>query len=420
MAHVKHLIIGSGRAALSALEQIRKFKPDDEIKLVTMEDCLPYSPAALPYLLVGKIKENALWLRDAKYFKQMKATFVRGEEVVKVESEAKQVVYKNGGVESYDNLLIASGAEPVTPTIDGMDKVGVHTLRTLADCRALQEAIKDAKEVAILGAGLVGMKIAAALLEKGYQVHIIERENAVLPIYFEEEAGNYIRDIFSGYRGNILTGKSVAGVSRQRKGKIYIEFAGSGSITADVLINAVGVRSRMPAMDGTEIKLNQGILVDAEMRTGVSGIYAAGDVAEAACFFTGKSTVNAIIPSAVAQGSLAGANMSGQDEAYEGSIPMTAVDVFGNGAFSIGLINAPGKSVKVIKEKDNAKRKYKKLIFDGDRLVGAMFINEIIDPGIILHLIKKRVDMAIYKLALIDRVRPLSDPWLASLRFLGV
>ena len=258
----------------------------------------------------------------------MKATFVRGEEVVKVRPEAKQVVYKNGGVESYDHLLIASGAEPVKPPIDGLDKVGVHTLRTLADCRALQEALKDAKKVAILGAGLVGIKIAAALLEKGYQVDIIERENAILPVYFEEEAGTYIRDIFSGYRGNILTGRSVAGVSRQKKGKIVIEFVGSGSITADVLINAVGVRSRIPAMDGAGIKLNQGILVDAEMRTGLSGVYAAGDVVEAACFFTGKSTVNAIIPSAIAQGSLAGANMSGQNDAYEGSIAMTAVRYF--------------------------------------------------------------------------------------------
>src|SRR4030042_3917809 len=100
MADMKHLIIGSGRAALSTLEQIRKFKPDDEIKLVTMEDCLPYSPAALPYLLADKIKETALWLRDIKYFKRMKTTFVTGKKVVEIQPEAKQVVYQDGGGES--------------------------------------------------------------------------------------------------------------------------------------------------------------------------------------------------------------------------------------------------------------------------------------------------------------------------------
>lgn len=416
MAHTKHLIIGSGMAALSALERIRKFRPDDEIKLVTREDCPPYSPAALPYLLVGRIKERDIWLRDRKYFKQMKATFVRGKEVVEVRPEARQVVYKNDGVESYDDLLIATGAEPVKPPIDGLDQAGVHTLRTLADCRTLQASLKDAKKVAILGAGLVGIKIAVALLEKGYQVDLIEREQAILPLYFEEEAGACIRDIFSGYGGNILTGRRVAGIGRQKKGKIVIECAGSGSITADVLINAAGVRSRIPAMDGAGIKWNKGILVDAGMRTGSSGVYAAGDVAEASCFFTGQSTGSAIIPSAVAQGALAGANMSGQNDVYEGSIAMTAVDIFGNRAYSIGLINPPGKSVQVIREKDPVKRKYKRLIFDGDRLVGAMFINERIDPGIVLHLIKKKVNMAIYKQALIDKVRPLTDPWLASLR----
>jgi NAD(P)H-nitrite reductase large subunit len=349
----------------------------------------------------------------------MKTTFVTSKEVVRVQPEAKHVVYRDGGVESYDNLLIASGAEPVKQPIKGLDEVGVHTLRTLGDCRALQEAIKDAKKVAILGAGLVGMKIAAALLEKRYQVDIIERENAVLPLYFDEEAGTYIRDIFISYETNIFTDKSIAGVRRQKNGKIYIKFDGGGSTTADVLINAAGVRSRIPALDGTKIKVNQGILVDAEMKTGVGGVYAAGDVAEAPCFFTGKAVVNAIIPSAIAQGSVAGANMSGQTAAYEGSIATTAVDIFGSSAFSIGLINAPGKSVKVIKEKDNTKRKFKKLIFDGDKLIGATFINETIDPGIILHLIKKRVDMATYKQALIDRTRPLTDPWLASLRFSG-
>jgi len=419
MANTKHLIIGSGAAALSALGQIRKFKPDDEIKLLTMEDCLPYSPASLPYLLAGKIKKRIPWLRDKKYFKRMKTTFATGKEVVQVQPEAKQVIYRDGGVEHYDNLLIASGAEPIKPPIKGLDKVGVHTLRTLADCRALQEALRDAKKVAILGAGLVGIKIAAALLEKRYQVDIIESENAVLPLYFDEEAGTYIHEIFVGHQANIFTGKTVAGVSRQKNGKIYIEFDGSGSTTADVLINAVGVRSRIPALDATKIKVNRGILVDAEMKTGVEGVYAAGDVAEAACFFTGKAVVNAIISSAIAQGSVAGANMSGQSVSYEGGIAMTAVDIFDNSAFSIGLINAPGKSLKIIKEKDDAKRKFKKLIFDGDRLVGAMFINETMDPGIIRHLIKKRVDMATYKQALIDRVRPLTDPWLASLRFSG-
>jgi phenylglyoxylate dehydrogenase epsilon subunit len=416
MAHTRHLIIGSGMAALSALERIRKFRPDDEIKMVTMEDCLPYSPASLPYLLVGRIKERDLWLRNRKYFKQMKTTFVGGKEVVEVRPEAGQVVYQNGGVESYDDLLIATGAEPVRPPIDGLDQAGVHTLRTLADCRALQVALKDAKKVAILGAGLVGIKIAAALLEKGYEVELIEREQAILPLYFDEEAGACIRDILSDHGGNLLTGRRVAGVGRQKKGKIVIECAGSGSITADVLINAAGVRSRIPAMDGAGIKRNKGILVDAGMRTGSHGVYAAGDVAETSCFFTGQSAGSAIIPSAVAQGALAGANMSGQNGVYEGSIAMTAVDIFGNRAYSIGLINPPGKSVQVIREKDPAKRQYKRLIFDGDRLVGAMGINERIDPGIVLHLIKKKVNMAIYKQALIDKVRPLTDPWLASLR----
>ena len=162
----KHLIIGTGPAGLSALEAIRRITLQDEVKLVSLEDTLPYYPAALPYLLSGKITEDQLWMRDENYFRNKKSTLVRGKEVTQVLPEKQRVIYRDGSSENYDTLLIATGAESMRPQIHGLEEVGAHDFRTLTDCRRILSELND-KKSAILGAGLVGMKIAAALLERG-------------------------------------------------------------------------------------------------------------------------------------------------------------------------------------------------------------------------------------------------------------
>ncbi|MFH1091442.1 MAG: FAD/NAD(P)-binding oxidoreductase, partial [Pseudomonadota bacterium] len=123
MKRKKHLIIGSGPAALSAAETIRSLSPDDEIKLITSEKTLPYSPAALPYLLAGRLKAAGMWIRDEDYFRQNRLTFDRGTKVVEVLPREKSVRFKGGRIESYDQLLIASGAEPVKPGLEGLQDI---------------------------------------------------------------------------------------------------------------------------------------------------------------------------------------------------------------------------------------------------------------------------------------------------------
>jgi len=412
----KHLIIGAGPAALSALEAIRHVTSQDEVKLVTLEDCLPYSPAALPYLLLGRLTEAQLWLRDEAYFRDQRCTLVRGKEVTRLLPGKKEVVYNDGVSDAYDTLLIASGAEPVKPAIEGLEEVGAQHLRTLTDCRRLLAELKTKNRVAILGAGLVGMKIATALLERGCEVSIIEKEQAVLPLYFSEEAEVYIRQTFVDHKAMLFMGKAVSCVKREGE-EITIFLSDGGFLTADILINATGVKSRIPFLQGTGVRTAGGILVDKRMGTSIDQIYAAGDAAETPDFFTGEPKISAIIPSAVSQGRVAGANMAGVNAEYEGGIPMTAFDFMGNWAFSIGAPMLQQDPGQVLKQKDGQKKKFKKLVFDGDRLIGGMFLNEKVDPGIILHIIRERINLATHKEALFEGTKPLSDPWLSSLKF---
>ena len=124
-----------------------------------------------------------------------------------------------------------------------------------------------------------------------------------------------------------------------------------------------------------------------------------------------------MIPSAVSQGKVAGANMAGQNIAYDGGIPMAALNFFGNRAYSIGLTDPPDNACQVLKQKDDQKRMFKRLVLNGRELAGGMFLNEKVDPGILLYLIKERVNLSEHKEALFNGTKPLSDPWLSSLKF---
>jgi phenylglyoxylate dehydrogenase epsilon subunit len=260
------------------------------------------------------------------------------------------------------------------------------------------------------------MKLAAGLLEKGYNVTIVEKERKVLPLYLDEEAEAYVRQVFADHKARLLIGKEATEM-RSRNGKIEIALSDGSSVDADVLINATGVKSRVSFLQGTKVKIDKGVLVDRGMRTNVDDIYAAGDVAQAQDFFSGKPEINAIIPSAAIQGKVAGANMAGKVAEHEGDISMNIFNFFGNKGFSIGLSMPRDKAFQVVKEKNDQKRRFKKLVFKQDRLVGGMFLNEDIDVGIILYLIRRQIDMAPYKEALFERTEPLNDPWLRCLRF---
>ena len=399
----KHLIIGCGSAALSALEKVRSIAPDDQVKLVTMEDSPPYSPTALPYLLSGRVPEEALWMRPEGYFEKMKANLARGKEVAQVLPGSKEVVYQDGEKEGYDTLLIATGSEPIRPPIKGLAEAGFLGFRTIEDCRALSGKLNGKKRLAVLGGGLIGMEVAIALLEKGHQVHIVEKEPRLLPLYFDVQAEALIRDVFQREGAHLHTGMEATEV-RRVNGAVQIGLSGAGSLEADLLVTAVGVRAKTSFLNSSGIKVNRGVVVNRQMRSSVPDVYAAGDVAEAPGFFD-EVGLNPILPSAVAQGKAAGAAMAGQPEPYDGWIPMNVFNFFGCMAFSVGLSMPQGDSFEVTTASDGQAGSYRKLVTREGRLVGAMFLNVASDPGVFSYLVRKRIDLEGYQAALLEKPR---------------
>jgi phenylglyoxylate dehydrogenase epsilon subunit len=407
MAHKRHVIVGCSAAGLSALETIRSLAPEDEIRVVSREKTLPYSPAVLPYLVSGRMSEDNLWIKNKDYFSRMKVSLSLGKGVAKVVPDEKKIVYTNGDSEAFDTLLIGVGADPTKLPISGLADAIIH-FHTLGDFQRLAQLLgKDkGKEILIYGGGLVAVELAMNLLERGNPVSIVVRSR-ILRGYFNEYVGSVIEDILRSKGARVYTRSEIKKGKKQR-GKIEVALSDGKSLVSDILVNCVGVKPRTSLVNETQIRTNMGIVVGRRMETSVPGIYAAGDVAEAPGFFSGDPGVNPILPSAFGQGKVAGANMAGKTMEYEGWISLNILNLFGNVGCSIGLAMPSNGGHEVLEEKSDTGKRFKRLVFKGDRLQGAMFLNVDADPGAILYLIEKKVDLRSHKEVLLERTSEMS------------
>lgn len=413
MGSKRHLIIGTGSAALSALESLRGINQDDEVKLVTKESVMPYSPTALPFLLSDRIKEANLWLKDGTFFEKMKGSHVLGKEVVKVVSEERKVLYKDGTDDNYDTLLIASGSGPVVREIKGLEETGYNTFHTFYDYRAIKKALSDKGlkskgSVVIYGGGLVAAELAIPLLEAGHSVDLVVRSR-ILRSYVTKEIGDRVGEILREHGAKIHDGCVVEEVKRNGSG-VDVALSNGKTLHSEIdILIALGVEPATAFLEGSGITLNEGVIVDRGMRTNVDGIFAAGDVAEAPEFFFGKRGLSGILPSAVRQGKVAGLNMGGGEGEYSGWIPMNMFNFFGHVVFSVGL--SRDDRVEVLEDVDHSRGTFKELCFEEESLVGARFLDVKVDPGVFLYLIEHRVQVGPYRDMLLDKPRETSR-WL--------
>ncbi|MFH1123144.1 MAG: FAD-dependent oxidoreductase [Pseudomonadota bacterium] len=391
MGKRKHLIIGCGSAGISAAEEIRRLNSGDEVTLVSMEQCDPYSPLSLPYVLGRRIKESDIRLRDAKSLRRIGATIIRGRKAVRVDTGAGEVIYDRGERDRYDRLLIATGSEPLIPSLEGLEEIGFQGFHVMEDLEEITRKLQDGKEVLIYGGGLVALGLAMGLMERGCEVKIVVRSR-ILRGYFDEECGALITRIFEERGCQIFSGCAIKTL-RRSDGQVEAVLDKGPAIRTDFPIMCVGVRPRTAFLEGSGIMVRKGVVVNKRMQTNIENVYAAGDVAESPGFLMGVSGLSPILPSAVEQGRIAGANIAGGELEYEGWIPMNSFNFFGHRAVTIGMFDAEGEKIEVLTGRDEAKQQFKKLVIEEGRLIGGSFLNIPLSAGIIRYLIREKVDV---------------------------
>ena len=395
---MKHLIIGNGPAGIIAAECLRRLDPAAEIAVVGDEAEPPYSRMAIPYLLAGNISEQGTYLRkDAGHFQHLNIRLVQGR-AEKLDCQARAVTLTGGEILPFDRLLIASGSHALRPP--GMDLPGVHSCWTLADARRIISQARPGARVLQIGAGFIGCIVMEALVARGVKLTVVEMGDRMVPRMMTEAAGNMIRRWVEAKGVKVHVNCRVDSLLA-RDGALAAKLSSGEELMADLVICAAGVAPNVSFLSGSGISIGRGIRVDASMRSSVPGIYAAGDVTEAADFHSGQPSLNAIQPNAADQARVAASNMAGFAAAVTGSLAINVLDTLGLISTSFGQWQGAegGDGVELI---DEQRCRYLSLQFQDEVLIGATAIGLTDHVGALRGLIQGRVRLGPWKQRLLD------------------
>lgn len=399
---MKYVIIGASAAGLSTAESIRKNDKNGEITVLTKENYLPYSRPSISYYLKGKVNQSDMLLRKPNYYKTNGIDIVTGADVKEIDVKNKTV---KAGRKSYpyDKLCLATGSRPFIPPMKNVGgKSNVYTFLDLASTKAVkQNADKDTKAV-VIGGGLIGMKAAEGLSKICKSVDVIEFAPRILPSILDEKSAKGVKKYIEKEGGIKFHLEDTIVEAKSKGKKITSVILKSGKeLKCDMLIVAVGVRPETALAETAGIEVNRGIITDTKtMQTSNADIYACGDCCVSTDMLDGSSKIIALWPNAVQQGMVAGSQMSGGNDEILGTYSVNAIDFYNLRICTCGLINAKGEQYSD-KIKANGDE-YKRLVFEGNKLVGFVLINSSTNAGIYTSLIENKVDLDIIQGDIMD------------------
>ena len=388
---MKYVIIGNSAAGINAAEAIRGVDSEGEIVVISDEDLHAYSRCLTSYFVEGSVSEEEMDFRPKDFYEKHKITSMLGVRVEQVLSDEKQLRLSDGGSVGYDKLLIATGGTPKKQGIPGEDKQGVHTLRTLPDAKGIVSLLKDTKVAAVLGGGLIGMKIAHAVHHNDVDVKVIVKSNRILSQMVDEDAAKLLRKVVEDNGIEVMTGLAATEVLGEKK-VTGLKLDDGSTIESQLVIVGKGVNANMDLVKGTDIKCEYGIIVNDHVRTSVPDVYAAGDVAQTYDLARGETWTNAMWPCAAEQGRIAGLNMAGQDAVYHGSMGMNSIQLFGVPAISMGITRPRGEEYEILTSE--GVDTYRKVVLKDNRVVGMIVVGKVENSGVLGVLMRKQVDVS--------------------------
>ena len=415
---MQHIIIGAGPAGVVAAETLRKADPDADIAIIGDEPEPPYSRMAIPYYLVDNIDEAGTYLRDpGEHFKAQNIEVVQ-QRVDQVDTRKKEIKLADGSSRAYDKLLIATGSKPISPPIPGLDLPQVHSCWTLEDSRNIIKLAQPGSNVVLIGAGFIGCIILEALVKRGVKLAVIEMGNRMVPRMLDDKAGGLLETWCKNKGIDVHTSCSVDGISDAGDGQVEVSLSDGGKISAALVITATGVKANTDLVDGTDINVDQGILVNRRMQTSNPDVYAAGDVAQGVDFSTGNFEVQAIQPTATDHGRIAALNMAGRGDEHHGTLNMNVLDTVGLISCSFGLwMGVDGGDSAELYNPDEFQ--YINLQFDGNTLVGASSVGKTQHIGVLRGLIESKIDLAGWKERLMADPTAIMEAYVGCTQELG-
>jgi len=368
------VIIGGGLAGAKAAEALRNNDFDGNVILFAEERHLPYErpPLSKDYL-AGKKSLSDFTVQNSDWYRDHNVDLRLGSRVTSLDPAAHTVGLPDGTAVTYDKLLLATGSASRRPPIPGSDADGVHYLRTYDDAAALNSVLTEGSSLAVVGAGWIGLEVAAGARQRGVNVTVVETAKQPLLAALGETVGEVFANLHRDHGVDLRLEAQVDEITTAQGQATGLKMRDGSTVAADAVLVAVGARPNVELAEGAGLSMGDGgVLVDASLRSTDPDIYAVGDIAAAEHPLFGCRIRTEHWANALKQPAVATAGMLGKPGEYA-ELPYFFTDQYDLGMEYVG--HAPVFE-RVVFRGDVSTREFVAFWLDGDdRVLAGMNVN---------------------------------------------
>jgi 3-phenylpropionate/trans-cinnamate dioxygenase ferredoxin reductase subunit len=371
--HRTFVIVGAGLAGAKAAETLREEAFTGRVVLIGGEPERPYErPPLSKGLLLGTAERDTVYVHDADWYSGNGVELRTGSRVTAVDRPARRVRLAGGDEIGYDKLLLATGATPRALPVPGADLDGVLTLRTLADADRIADTVVDGTRLVVIGAGWIGLEVAAAARARGATVTVVE--TADLPL--QRVLGDRLATVFAELHREHGVVFHFGARTRELCGSgrvSHVVLEDGTELPADAVLIAVGVTPNTGLAERAGLRVDNGILVDHRLRTDDPDVFAAGDVANADHRLLGDRIRVEHWANALHSGPVAARAMLGRDVSHD-RLPYFFTDQYDLGMEYAGWV-PPGAAADLVVRGDLDRREFIAFWTVGGRIAAGMNVN---------------------------------------------
>lgn len=360
--HYDLVVVGASSAGLAAVEKARKSRPQASIACFSEEPDPPYFRPMLTELMGNPavLQKPAFTLKKPEWFTEQGIDLFLGAEVTSLDPDARTLATRAGGSCTWGSCVLAPGSVPFVPLPEALGLPGVFTCRSLADARRILEASRDARDVVVIGGGLLGLEAAHFLNAEDRRITVVELMPRILPRQLDEAVSAWYAARITAAGVTLRLGTQVKEV--RAEGSRLVVATGTEALAADLVLFSIGVRPRVELARQAGLAVNRGIVVDEFLQTSVPHVFACGDAAE-----VGGQVISLWMP-AMRMGQVAGHNaVAGRESTFTPAFPPAALAAFSTRIFSVGQLER-GSVLERTSGEDTGMRLY----FEADVLTGAV------------------------------------------------
>jgi NAD(P)H-nitrite reductase large subunit len=392
--HTRYAIIGAGTAGIAAAEALRETDPAGDMVMIHGESVPPYCRPLIVELLMGERAADQILIRDPEWFAEREVTLLSGDPAVNLAPREMNLTLASGRTITWEKLLVATGAQPVTPPIAGLTDVPTLTLSTQEDVARFEPHCRPGARALLVGIGLLGLQAMTALKALGVQVIAVEARSKILPLILDARAAAIAQRRLEENDIEVHVGTKLTSVGRAAGGAAgCVARTGDGKEFAfDFLVLTTGMRPNLALLGGTGIASERGVVVTENMETNAEGVYAAGDVTQFHNWIEERAEVHAHWVNAYRQGRIAGTHMAGgQAEPYRPSY-LNSLRLFGLPIITMGAsrIDDP-QGAQVHIAGSEVRPAYARLVVRQGELIAATFVNDVKRAGVFQYLMRQRI-----------------------------